>query len=144
LSQAFNQKIKELLEEHGVSQAELSKRLGVSQPTVSYLLKPHGRRTQRPHPFDFYQQLVQSFGLELSDVLREIEARVRAAQGPRRTRMEPRRRASAISRSGAQPSLLVSHTALDSELRQHLQRQLELLHELHLQRQLTARGRSRR
>jgi transcriptional regulator with XRE-family HTH domain len=84
LSQAFAQKIKELLEERGLSQVELAKALNISQPTVSYLLKPHSRRQRRLHPLDFYQRLVQSLGLELSGVLSEVEARVRAAQGPNR------------------------------------------------------------
>ena len=89
LSQALNHKIRELMQQHHWSQRAFAARLGMSQSAVSYLL----RQKRRATALDFYERLAQVFGLPLSGLIADLEARVAAASstpGRRRRRTTPR------------------------------------------------------
>jgi len=79
LSQALNQKIRELLRRERWSQREFATQLGVSPGTVSHLI--NGKR--RASGLDEYEQLARVFDMPLSVLIADLERRVAAnAIGP--------------------------------------------------------------
>jgi transcriptional regulator with XRE-family HTH domain len=77
LSQALNQKIRELLEGERWSQREFAQRLGVTQGAVSYLLA----EKRRASVLDYYERLAGVFGVPLSALIRDLEQRVAVGKG---------------------------------------------------------------
>src|SRR5262245_21216562 len=73
LSQALNQKIRELLVVQRWSQREFARRLGVTQGAVSYMLNDK----RRAQALDFYQELATNiFSISLSVLIADLVQRV--------------------------------------------------------------------
>jgi transcriptional regulator with XRE-family HTH domain len=77
LSQALAQWIRELLVREHWSQRDLAKRLDVSQASVNKLLTGERREGE----LEFYDTLARVFGLSLSELIADLEARVAASGG---------------------------------------------------------------
>src|SRR5262245_7978726 len=89
LSHALGQKVAEMLHRNGWSQREFARRFGVSQSSVSHLLLTQ-RRSQG---LAFYERLADLFGLSLSELVGELEARVAAH---RHAQVRPRKEAGVV------------------------------------------------
>jgi transcriptional regulator with XRE-family HTH domain len=81
IEQALNEMIQSLADRQRWSQRQLASRLGVSQPLLSKMLN----ETRRQQALDFYERLAAVFGMPLSVLIAEAEARV-VKQHKRRSR----------------------------------------------------------
>jgi transcriptional regulator with XRE-family HTH domain len=88
IEQALSQKIAELLHQRGWSQREFAQIFGVSQSSVSHMLLAK----RRSEGLCFYRRLAELFDVSLSELFRELEARVAASERAfiRRSRKEGR------------------------------------------------------
>jgi transcriptional regulator with XRE-family HTH domain len=74
LSHAIRQCVQELRRDREWTQAQLATEIGVTQSAVSYLLS--GGRRQ--HQLDLWADIAQGFGLSLSELIAQAEARLAA------------------------------------------------------------------
>jgi transcriptional regulator with XRE-family HTH domain len=89
LSKALAEKLTELLYTKHWTERDLAKLLNCSQSRINYLLKSK-RRTRT---LDFYVELAQLWDLELSELIKDLEARVaRASDDKKRRSSKPRSR----------------------------------------------------